>query len=83
MDVNEVGKLTTRWSNEVGKHIKDTPPEARFVTGIHKIDRQIYYFEKESGIVLDVSSEGGPRIIKGYQIVDEQKFAWFVLRYSL
>lgn len=82
MDVNELGKLTTRWSNEVGKHITDTPPEARFVTGSHTLDRQIYYFEKESGIVLDVSSEGGPTLIKGYDIVDEQKCAWFILKYS-
>lgn len=81
MDLNELGKLTTRWSNEVGKHITDTPPEARFVTGSHKIDRQIYYFEKESGLILDVSTEGGPKIIKGYEIVDEEKFAWFVLKW--
>ena len=82
MDLNELGKITTRWANEVGKQIRDCPPDAKVVTGDYKIDRQIYYFEKESGIILDVSSEGGPRIIKGYEIVDEQKFAWFLLKWA-
>lgn len=82
MDLTIVKQMTFKWSVEVGKHIKDTPPEARFVTGINKIDSQIYYLEKESGLALDVSTEGGPTLIKGYDIVDEQKFAWFVLKWS-
>lgn len=70
------------WSSEVGKHIKDIPTDMKFVTGDYKIDRQIYYFEQESGITLQISTEGNPNIIKGYDIVDEQKYICFLLRWS-
>lgn len=82
MDTKELGRLTTRWSDKVGKQIKDCPPEARVATGNYAIDKQLHYFEQESGMLLDISKDGGPNIIKGYEIVDEKKFAWFMLRWS-
>ena len=75
MDIIKLSRITSMWSSEVGKHIKDIPTDMRFVTGDYKIDRQIYYFEQESGITLQISTEG----IKGYDIVDEQKYICFFL----
>lgn len=82
MDLHTVKLMAWEWSNKIGRYITDTPPEAKVLTGDYKIDRQIYYFEVESGIVLHVSTEGGPTLIKGYDIVDEQKCAWFVLKWT-
>lgn len=82
MDIAKISLMARDWSDNVGKHIKGWPPEAKFVTGDYTVDRQIYYFEQESGIALQVSTQGGPTVIKGYDIVDEQKYICFLLRYS-
>ena len=82
MDTKELGRLTSRWSDKVGNQIKDCPPVARVATGIYTIDKQLHYFEQESGMLLDIANEGGANIIKSYKIVDEKKFAWFMLRWA-
>lgn len=82
MDVEELTEITRRWSEKVGKNIKECPPEARFVTGDQLFDTQLYHFEKESGLSLKLSNAGVIYRILDYRIVDEKKFAWFLMRWS-
>ncbi len=82
IDTIKLSRITSMWSSEVGKYIKDNPTDIRFVTGDYHIDRQIYYFEQESGILLHLTADGKPYMIKGYDIIDEQKYICFLLRYN-
>jgi hypothetical protein len=78
MDLDTVKRIAYKWSTE-NSNLKPLEADARVVTGDYIVDSRIYHFEKASGIELDVS---GLNLITGYKIVDEEKFAWCVLRYS-
>ena len=78
MDLDTVKRIAYKWSTE-NSNLKPTIGDARFITGDYVVDSRIYHFEQESGIELNVS---GINNITGYKIVDEEKFAWCVLRYS-
>ena len=78
MDLDTVKQIAHKWSKE-NINLKPLEAEARFITGDYVVDSRIYHFEQESGIELNVS---GINLITGYKIVDEEKFAWCVLRYS-
>lgn len=82
MDLNEISRLTSRWSSEVGRKINYCPPEAKVVTGDYHLDKQLYFFEQESGIAVKLTRTGSAHLITSYDIVDEEKFAWFMLRYT-
>lgn len=73
----ELCKLTNNWTKEIGITINHCPPEARVITGVHLTDARLHYLQQESGIELKVSDT-----YAGYDVVDEQKFAWFLLRWS-
>ena len=81
MDNMELAKLTTRWAETVGERSRKESPDAKVVTGDYKLDIQIHNFEQDSGIVIKLSLDR-PRTITGYEIVDEKKWAWFVLRWA-
>ena len=55
-------------------------PEARYITGNPKHDAQLHRIQVEYGIEVDVN----PRhhSLDDYRVVDEKKFAWFLLRWS-
>jgi hypothetical protein len=78
MDLDTVKRIAYKWSTE-NSNLKPMIGDARVITGDYIVDSRIYHFEKASGIELDVS---GLNLITGYKIVDEEKFAWCVLRYS-
>lgn len=82
MNILKLSRITSEWSSKVGKHIKDCPPNMKVVTGDYNTDRQLHYFEQESGIALQISTETGPSVIKSYDIVDEQKYICFLLRWA-
>ena len=77
MDLDTVKQILHNWAKE-NTNLKPQEAAARFVTGNHIVDSRIHHFEVESGIELDIC---GINLITGYKIVDEEKFAWFVLRY--
>lgn len=81
MKPEQVAKLTSRWSAKVGERRFDYAPEARVVTGDYKLDAQLHNFEQDSGVVLKLSNLG-PRTITGYKIIDEKKWAWFLLEHG-
>lgn len=78
MDLDTVKQVAYKWSTK-NSNLKPIGGDARFITGNYTVDSKIYHFEKASGIELDVS---GINNITGYKIVDEEKFAWFMLRWS-
>lgn len=84
MDLDIVKQIANNWAKENIKlnTLEELDKDAKFITGDLRFDSRVYHFEQESGIALDFSTEGGPYLIKGYEIVDEQKCAWFVLRWG-
>jgi len=82
MKTDEIAKLTSRWSAKVGERRFEHSSEARVVTGDYKLDAQLHNFEQDSGIVLELSDHLLPRRIKGYKIIDEKKWAWFLLEHG-
>lgn len=56
------------------------PPEARFVTGNPNNDSHMHLLETKYGVRLILSRNG--KEIESYEVVDEPKFAWFVLRWA-
>jgi hypothetical protein len=77
MDLDRVKQVAYKWSTK-NSNLKLYDTNARFITGDYVVDSRIYHFEQESGIELNVS---GINNITGYKIVDEEKFAWFMLRW--
>lgn len=80
MDLKDVRQLMWNWGQEVGHNIKYCPPEAEFITGKTEQDAQLHYFKIESGIRIKLTTDF--KNITGYDIIDAEKFTWFVLRYS-
>ena len=54
-------------------------PEAPLLA---KLDKRIYFFERESGILVHFADAGRSNLIVGYDVVDEEKFSWFLLKWS-
>ena len=77
MDGNEIAKLTSRWVDRVGARRWKDAPDAKVVTGDYKLDLQIHNFEQDSGITIKLDG----RTVTGYEVVDEKKWAWFMLRW--
>lgn len=55
-------------------------PEARFVTGNAKYDAHLHHVLIDYGIEIDLNFK--TRTIENYRVVDEKKFAWFLLRWT-
>lgn len=79
LTMREILKLTNNWSKEVGITINHCPPEARVITGVALTDARLHYLQQESGIELKVSDNN---TYAGYDVVDEKKYAWFLLRWA-
>jgi hypothetical protein len=82
MDINEVSRLTKRWQDSVKNRKIEYAPDAKVITGDYKLDLAIHHFEQDSGMVVKLTRTGLVHLITGYEIVDEEKFTWFMLRYS-
>jgi hypothetical protein len=80
MDLEIVKQIMWNWVFEVGYKINHCPPEAKVVTGNQKNDAQLHYFETDSGLELTLTTDF--RYIEKCNIVDEQKFIMFVLRWA-
>lgn len=79
-DLKTVNKLATRWSKE---HQNILPiPVAEFKTGNFITDSRIHLFECESGLKLTIKPlmYGSHQIID-YEIIDVDKYAWFMLKW--
>ena len=76
----ELQTILSREYRELGQTIPcPLPPEARVVTGNARHDAQLHRILVEYGIEVQLSRYNE---IKDYRVVDEQKFSWFLLRWS-
>ena len=76
----ELQTMLSREYQELGRNMPcPLPPEARVVTGNAKHDAQLHRILVEYGIEVQLSRYNE---IKDYRVVDEQKFLWFLLRWS-
>jgi D-aminopeptidase len=81
MDLELVKKIVVRQANnEFLKNPIELPPEAKVVTGKVKEDSYLHFLETKCGVEILLS--GYHHEIVGYNVIDEKKFSWFVLRWS-
>ena len=80
METAELKQLLRRWA--VGQRKMEYAPDANIVTGDYKIDLGLHHFEQDSGIEIKMNLVNNLRVISGYEIVDEKKFTWFLLRWA-
>jgi hypothetical protein len=66
--------------NEFLKNPIVLPPEAKVVTGKMKEDAYLHFLETKCGVEIHLSEYHNE--ITGYNVIDEKKFSWFVLRWS-
>ena len=77
----ELQAILSREWHQYGQHIPVViSPQARFVTGSLKRDSQLHRVVVEYGIELDVDTRLNS--IEDYRVVDEKKYAWFLLRWG-
>jgi len=77
----ELQTILVREFQEHGVNVHcEIVPEARCITGNPKHDAQLHRILVEYGIEVDVNPRH--RIVDDYRVVDEKKFAWFLLRWS-
>jgi hypothetical protein len=55
------------------------PGEAKFITGKAREDSYLHYLETKCGVEITLDKNNS---IVGYNIIDEKKFTWFVLKWS-
>jgi len=78
---SELQILLSREFHEHGVYVPcDIVSEARYITGNPKYDAQLHRILVEYGIEVEVNSKN--HSLKDYRVVDERKFAWFMLRWS-
>lgn len=81
IDLATVKKMIYKqWDTEVAHKPVYCPPEAKFITGIPKNDSHLHYLETVAGLTLELSPNH--KSIVGYDVIDEKKFAWFILRWQ-
>ena len=77
----ELQAILSREFHEHGIHVPcDIVPEARYITGKPKHDAQLHRILVEYGIEVDVNPLY--HSLDDYRVVDEKKFAWFLLRWA-
>lgn len=70
------------WIENYGSYIP-IPGEARVVTGIMNTDAMMHAMLVEHGVEMSLAqTPTGRWVFANYQVVDEQKFMMFVLRWS-
>lgn len=67
------------WQAERDIIPKTPPPEAKYKTGDMATDAHLHYLATVYGIELHLSE--GRQQIKGFEVIDEEKFVWFTLRW--
>lgn len=78
--VDTLSNIAIKWGAANWPRVGMCPPEAKVITGNPISDAQFHYFEEESGIVLKLTDNFNK--IVDYDIVDEQQFTAFLLRWS-
>ena len=77
----ELQTILAREFQEHGVHVHcGIVPEARYITGNPKYDAQLHRILVEYGIEVDVNPKH--HSLDDYRVVDEKKFAWFLLRWA-
>jgi hypothetical protein len=72
--------LYQQYEEEVSDNIfLPLPPEAKFVTGQSSIDAYLHFLYIQYGIELILLNDN--MSMAGYNIVDDKKFSYFVLRW--
>ena len=81
MDLELVKTIVARQGqNEFLKNPIVLPPEAKVVTGKMKEDAYLHFLETTCGVEIHLSEH--QHEIVGYNVIDEKKFSWFVLKWS-
>jgi hypothetical protein len=81
MDLELVKKIVVRQGqNEFLKKPIVLPPEAKVITGQMKEHAYLHFLETVCGVEIQLSAYH--QEIVGYNVIDEKKFAWFVLRWA-
>lgn len=81
MDIYKLSELLQRQYKEENVP-KDHTGAIAFVTGDSNIDLYLHHLEKKYGIKLNIVNYYGNNTIKEYEVVDQQKFMMFILRWS-
>ena len=80
VDLDTLSKIALKWGDAYWPNVKMCTPEAKVITGDPVSDAQFHCFEEDSGLSLKLSSDFNK--IVSYDVVDEQKFIAFLLRWS-
>lgn len=82
MDLATIKKMMRNQWNAESDNIRTWPlsGEAKFVTGMILRDKQLHYLETVAGLELILSEDF--KDILGYNVIDSQKFTWFVVKWS-
>jgi hypothetical protein len=77
----ELQRILSREWNEEGQHRSwSLSPEARVITGSPRLDAQLHRILNEYGVEIEMDFRF--TTIENYSVVDEEKFAWFLLRWA-
>ena len=80
-NITDVSEMVSRqWSEELRDVVLPLPPEAKVVTGRPKEDAHLHFLETQFGLELKLSPDS--KNVVGYNVVNKEKFTWFVLRWS-
>lgn len=81
MDLIHVKNMIYKqWDTETNSTPIVCPPEAKVITGNPNSDAHLHYLETECGITLHLSEDF--RSMVGYDVIDNNKFMLFVLKWS-
>lgn len=71
------------WEKQPYKQL-DMPPKAKVVTGRINTDKFIHWMIEDNGVemIYEPMPLQGVWRLKNYSVVDEKKFAWFVIKWS-
>lgn len=69
-----------QWGAEGQRPPIVVPPEAKYISGIPEVDAHLHCLETEYGFELKLNNDY--KEITGWNVVDENKFTLFILKYS-
>jgi hypothetical protein len=83
MELKLVTKMVQRlWQTDLALNPPICPPEAKVITGKQKKDAYLHYLETEVGLEVKLDANSNYNKIIGYNVIDEEKFMLFVLKWS-
>lgn len=74
--------LQNQWINEGLNRPFFCPPEARVITGRIVDDAHLHHLVTEYGLELVLEQLPTKSTVVDYQVLDEKKFAWFILKWA-